>query len=268
MGWDMMKKAWDMMSAGRKHMSTRVMSMVETFKNHPAVIFWSLGNEAGKGVNFEACRKAILERDTSRPIHYQGYNEVADIESTMYPGVEWLDETGAKNDPKPFFVCEYAHAMGNAVGNLQEYWDVIEKHNRLIGGCIWDWVDQGLQKEVPGKPGEYFFAYGGDYGDRPTDWNFCVNGLTTPDRSITPKMEEVKKVYQYIAISPKDALNGKINIKNKYQFINLEQFDPSWELSCDGSVIEAGTITPLNLAPGKSTGINIPFTAPQIKSRR
>jgi len=249
----------------KAHVS-RVMSMVETFKNHPSVIFWSLGNEAGPGVNFEACRKAILARDNSRPIHYQGYNEVADIESTMYPSVEWLDETGAKNDPKPFFMCEYAHAMGNAVGNLQEYWDVIEKHKRLIGGCIWDWVDQGLQKEVPEKPGEYFFAYGGDYGDRPTDWNFCVNGLTTPDRTITPKMEEVKKVYQYIAIEPQEILSGKVSIKNKYQFINLAKFDLCWELSCDGDVIEAGNMPGLNLEPGLSTEINIPFGKPQLNS--
>ena len=244
----------------------REVSMVEAFKNHPSVIIWSLGNEAGTGVNFEACRKAVLNLDSTRPIHYQGYNEVADIESTMYPSVESLDEAGAKVDPKPFFVCEYAHAMGNAVGNLQEYWDVIEKHKRLIGGCIWDWVDQGLRKEVPGKPGEYFFAYGGDYGDRPTDWNFCVNGLTTPDRAITPKMEEVKKVYQYIAISSQDVINGKVTIKNKYQFINLDKFDMCWELSCDGSVIEAGTMAPLNLEPGNSTEVNIPFTKPQLKA--
>ncbi|HKM92171.1 MAG TPA: glycoside hydrolase family 2 TIM barrel-domain containing protein [Prolixibacteraceae bacterium] len=244
----------------------RVVSMVEAFKNHPSVIIWSMGNEAGKGVNFEACRKAMLELDNTRPIHYEGYNKVADIESVMYPGVEWLDEIGAKDDPKPFFVCEYAHAMGNAVGNLQEYWDVIENHKRLIGACIWDWVDQGLQKEVPGKPGEYFFAYGGDYGDRPTDWNFCINGLTTPDRSITPKMEEVKKVYQYIGISPQDILNGKINVKNKYQFINLERLDFSWELSCDGSVIEAGTMAPLNIEPGQSTEVSIPLAKPQLKA--
>ncbi|MBN1769057.1 MAG: DUF4981 domain-containing protein [Prolixibacteraceae bacterium] len=243
----------------------RVVSMVETFKNHPSVIIWSLGNEAGKGASFFACRKAALKIDATRPIHYQGYNEVADIESIMYPSVESLEEIGLKNDPKPFFVCEYAHAMGNAVGNLQEYWDVIENHKRLIGACIWDWVDQGLQKEVPGKPGEYFFAYGGDYGDRPTDWNFCANGLTTPDRAITAKMEEVKKVYQYVSIKPQDILNGKISIKNKHQFINLNKFDLCWELSCDGVVIDAGTIPSLNLEPEKSTEITIPFTKPQLK---
>lgn len=242
----------------------RVVAMVEAFKNHPAIIIWSLGNEAGKGVNFFACRKAALALDATRPVHYQGYNEVADIESIMYPSVDSLNKIGEDNDPRPFFVCEYAHAMGNAVGNLQEYWDVIEKHKRLIGGCIWDWVDQGLQKEIPGKPGEYFFAYGGDFGDRPTDWNFCCNGLTTPDRSITPKMEEVKKVYQFIGISPKDILNGKIAIENKYQFINLSKFDLSWELSCDGNVIDAGNMAGINLESGQSAEVTVPFTKPSL----
>ncbi|BAX78809.1 glycoside hydrolase family 2 TIM barrel-domain containing protein [Labilibaculum antarcticum] len=243
----------------------RNVSMVERDKNHPAVIIWSMGNEAGHGVNFEACRKAIKAIDSIRPIHYSIYNKVADIESKMYPSVEWLDNTGKKESPKPFIMCEYAHAMGNAVGNLQEYWDVIAKHKRLIGGCIWDWVDQGLNKEISGKPGEYFFAYGGDFGDRPTDWNFCVNGLTTPDRSITPKMEEVKKVYQYITVSPEDIVNGKIEIKNNYQFINLNKFDASWEMSCNGKVIDAGSLASVNLKPGDSKELVIPFTEPQLQ---
>jgi len=243
----------------------REVSMVERDKNHPSVIIWSMGNEAGPGVNFEVCRKAIKEIDSIRPIHYERYNKVADIESTMYPSVEWLDNTGGKESPKPFIMCEYGHAMGNAVGNLQEYWDVIAKHKRLIGGCIWDWVDQGIKKEVPGKPGEYFFAYGGDFGDRPTDWNFCVNGLTTPDRSVTPKMEEVKKVYQYITVSPEDILKGKVKIKNNYQFINLDKYDASWEMSCNGKLIDAGFLAPVDLKPGDSKELTIPFTKPQIQ---
>ncbi len=237
----------------------RVVRMVERDKNHPAVIIWSLGNEAGPGENFVACRNAIKERDTERPVHYSIYNEIADIESTMYPAVGWLEQTGKKDNPKPFIMCEYAHAMGNAVGNLQEYWDVIYKYKRLIGGCIWDWVDQGLSKPVPGKPGESFFAYGGDYGDEPNDGNFCINGLTTPDRSITPKMEEVKKVYQNVWITPVDLLNGKINIENKNLFINLKQYDPSWELQCDGKTIQSGMLAQLDIAPGASQEVKIPF---------
>ena len=243
----------------------REVSMVERDKNHPAIIIWSMGNEAGPGVNFEVCRKAIKAIDSIRPIHYSIYNEVADIESTMYPSVGWLDNTGQKENPKPFIMCEYGHAMGNAVGNLKEYWDVIAKHKRLIGGCIWDWVDQGIKKEVPGKPGEYFFAYGGDFGDRPTDWNFCVNGLTTPDRSITPKMEEVKKVYQYITVSPVDILKGKVKIENNYQFINLDKYDASWEMNCNGKVIDAGVLASVDLKPGDSKELTIPFTKPQLQ---
>ncbi len=244
----------------------RQISMVERDKNHPSVIIWSLGNEAGPGVNFDACRDAVKAIDPVRPIHYERYNEVADIESVMYPRVEWLDETGAKENPKPFIMCEYAHAMGNAVGNLQEYWDVIEKHPRLIGGCIWDWVDQGLAKPVPGKAGEYFFAYGGDFGDRPSDWNFCINGMTTPDRQVTPKMEEMKKVYQYVGFEVVDLLKGKINIKNKYQFINLNRFDAEWELTCDGVVIQGGNLPAIDLLPGESKEIMIPFTQPILKA--
>jgi beta-galactosidase len=242
----------------------RVVSMVERDKNHPSVIIWSMGNESGPGVNFEACRDAIKERDQERPVHYERYNEVADIESTMYPRVEQVDRIGALDNPKPFILCEYAHAMGNAVGNLQEYWDVIEKHPRLIGGCIWDWVDQGLAKEVPGKAGEYFYAYGGDYGDRPTDWNFCINGLTTPDRQITAKMEEMKKVYQYVGFKTADVLSGKVTLHNKYQFINLQEFNLAWELECNGRVIESGTMEPVDLAPGQSKEITLPFTQPEL----
>ncbi len=242
----------------------RAVRMVQRDKNNPAIIFWSLGNEAGGGVNFQASYNAVKALDKERPIHYERMNEIADVESVMYPKVEWLDETGAKDNPKPFIMCEYAHAMGNAVGNLQEYWDVIEKHKRLIGGCIWDWVDQGLAKPVPGKEGKYFYAYGGDFGDYPNDGNFCCNGLTTPDRAITPKMEEVKKVYQYVGFEPVNLQNGEIKIKNKYQFLNLNKFNLSWQLECDGKVIQAGTLNPLDLAPGASSSVKIPVIQPDL----
>ena len=235
----------------------RQISMVERDKNHPSIIIWSMGNEAGPGVNFEACRAAILNIDNSRPIHYERYNEVADIESSMYPSVEWLENTGKKDSPKPFIMCEYAHAMGNAVGNLKEYWEVIESHKRLIGGCIWDWVDQGLAKPVPGKEDEIFFAYGGDFGDRPTDWNFCINGLTTPDRQVTPKMEEMKKVYQYVGFEALDASAGKIRITNKYQFINLSEYSFHWTLEDDGVIVKAGALKPLDIAPGESAIVEL-----------
>jgi len=243
----------------------RMTAMVERDKNHPSVIIWSMGNEAGAGPNFISCYKAAKAIDHTRPIHYERYNEIADIESVMYPAVDWLEEQGKKKDPKPFFMCEYAHSMGNATGNLQEYWDVIEKYPRLIGGCIWDWVDQGISIPVPGKPGEYFFGYGGDFGDVPNDYNFCCNGLTTPDRKITPKMIEMKKVYQYIAIDPGDLLKGTVRIKNKYQFLNLEEFDASRTLSEDGTIIDSGPLPILKLAPGEMAIVNVPFVKPSLK---
>ena len=243
----------------------RMVSSVQRDKNHPSVIIWSMGNEAGGGPNFEACYEAAKAIDPTRPIHYERYNDIADIESTMYPSVEALARAGKKKSEKPFFMCEYAHAMGNAVGNLQEYWDVIEKYPRLIGGCIWDWVDQGLARPVPGKPGEIYFAYGGDFGDYPNDYNFCINGLTTPDRQVTPKMIEMKKVYQYISITPQNLDSGLVSIKNKFQFHNLNEFDVFWTLAEDGAVIQGNGMHPIDLEPGASKTISIPFAQPQAK---
>ncbi|MGB4293757.1 MAG: beta-galactosidase domain 4-containing protein, partial [Bacteroidales bacterium] len=132
-------------------------------------------------------------------------------------------------------------------------------YKRLIGGCIWDWVDQGLAKQIPGRPGEYFYAYGGDFGDFPNDGNFCINGLTTPDRSITPKMEEVKKVYQNVEISPSDLNSGKIKVKNNNCFINLKQYDLVWELQCDGKTIQSGLIPSPDIPAGTSREITLPL---------
>ncbi|MGQ9621279.1 MAG: glycoside hydrolase family 2 TIM barrel-domain containing protein [Bacteroidales bacterium] len=237
----------------------RVVRMVERDKNHPSIIIWSLGNEAGGGVNFEACRDAVKDRDTERPVHYERQNEIADIESIMYPALDRLEQAGKKNDPRPFLMCEYAHAMGNAVGNLKEYWEVINSYKRLIGGCIWDWVDQGLAKQILGKQGEYFFAYGGDFGDFPNDGNFCINGLTTPDRSVTPKMEEVKKVYQNVEITSSDLNSGKVMIKNNNCFINLKQYDILWELQCDGKTLQSGLIPSPDIPSGSLYELILPL---------
>ncbi len=184
----------------------------------------------------------------------------------MYPDVPWLIEQGEKDDPKPFFMCEYAHAMGNAVGNLQEYIDAVYASKRLIGGCIWDWVDQGLYKEIPGRKGEYFLAYGGDFGDRPTDWNFCANGLTTADRRITPKLEEVKKVYQNVHFEAVDAPKGRVGLTNRFSFTDLNAFEAWWELSANGVVTQSGLLPGLSLAAGEATELTIPFDLTQLQS--
>ncbi|THU38427.1 DUF4981 domain-containing protein [Niastella caeni] len=243
----------------------RQVRLVERDKNHPSVIIWSMGNESWGGENFVAGKAAILAIDSSRPIHYEGYNDIADIESTMYPSVSTLKAEGEKSSAKPFFMCEYAHAMGNAIGNLKEYWEVIESHQRLIGGCIWEWVDQGVNKPVPGSAtGETFYGYGGEFGDVPNDGTFSIKGLVTSDRTIKPEIEEVKKVYQYIKIKPVNVLTGSIEIVNKYNFINLDQFSITWSLSADGKVIQSGVLPPLHLAPTQTAQVTIPFSEPVI----
>ncbi len=256
----------------RKAHVDRNVRMVERDKNHPCVVIWSLGNEAGGGPNFAAAAQAIRDLDTSRPIHYERMNSVADIDSVMYPSVGGLIGQGQSDSPKPFIMCEYAHAMGNAIGNLQEYWDAIETYPRLIGGCIWDWVDQGLRKytgeTAPDGTKEWFFAYGGDYGDRPNDNNFCCNGVVTPDRAVTAKLREVKKVYQYIgfalgAVSNEDVA---LQLTNKYFFTNLDEFDLHWQLIEDGRVIDKGRRKLGNIGPGKSTVVILDVAQPRLKA--
>lgn len=251
---------------------TRVAAMVERDKNHASVIFWSLGNEAGPGVNFAAAAERAREIDPTRPIHYERDNAVADVDSVMYPSVDALRTEGEKHSQKPFFVCEYAHAMGNAVGNLKEYWDVIESHPRLIGGCIWDWVDQGIRKytdEAPGPDGKprWYYAYGGDFDDQPNDGCFSCNGLVLPDRQETPKLREVRKVYQYVAITPVDIRAGKIRIRNEYFHTNLNAFDIRWTLSKGGEDVQAGSLPALDLAPGEETVVYVPFDAVNTLAR-
>ena len=242
----------------------RETSLVERDKNHPCVIIWSMGNESWGGENFVAGRAAIRALDTSRPIHYEGQNEVADIESTMYPSVRALAQAGEQPSAKPFFMCEYAHAMGNAIGNLREYWDVIAAHKRLIGGCIWEWVDQGVNKRIPGDPsGKTFFAYGGDFGDMPNDGTFSIKGLVTSDRQVKPELEEVKKVYQYVEFrrgKPEDCFV----LVNHYNFTNLDEYDLRWTLSVDGRVIQSGSLPSPAVQPGDSAVIHLPFTKPGL----
>lgn len=238
---------------------SRIMNMVERDKNHPSIIMWSLGNEAGPGINFEVASKVLKQRDASRPIHYERYSEVADVISVMYPSVSWVVSEGKKDVDKPFFICEYAHAMGNAVGNLQEYVDAFHEYPRLIGGCIWDWVDQALYKEIEGRPGEYFLAYGGDFGDRPTDWNFCANGLITADRKITPKLQEVKKVYQTFHLEMLDKDEVSISVTNRNRFLNADTYAWNWELEENGRIVQSGLINTMDIPAEASKTIHIPL---------
>jgi beta-galactosidase len=243
---------------------SRASRMVARDKNHPSVVVWSLGNEAGYGKNFALMASYIRTMDPSRPILYSHMNSVADIESYMYPTPKELAALAEKpHDKKPIFMIEYAHSMGNSTGNLQEYWDVIKSHKNLIGGAIWDWVDQGiLKKDKQGKP---FWAYGGDFGAMPNDSNFCINGFILPDRTPQPAAYEVKKVYQYVDFSPENLRKGTVWVENNYFHVNLSRYKLSWTLSQDGKAIQSGKLDSVNIAPGRGKLIYIPFTKPDLQ---
>jgi beta-galactosidase len=231
----------------------RTRNMFERDKNQPSIIIWSLGNEAGNGVNFMATYDYLKSVDQTRPVQYEQAHggENTDITCPMYMRIEGMKRYAQNNPTKPLIQCEYAHAMGNSVGNLQDYWDVIEKYDALQGGFIWDWVDQGLL--TTNEEGEEFWAYGGDFGPDtvPSDGNFCLNGLVEPDRTVKPHLLEVKKVYQYIGFEPADLANGVVNIQNKHAFRNLSDFNFTWEITGDGEVIKSGQLEEITALPGE-----------------
>jgi beta-galactosidase len=240
----------------------RARRMLERDKNHPSVVIWSLGNESGDGPNLKAEADWIRGRD-SRPVHYEGSSsngngQATDINSCMYPPPASLVRRAERFPDKPFLMCEYAHAMGNSVGNLQEYWDEFEKHPIMQGGFIWDWVDQGILRTDP-KTGKGYFAYGGDFGDFPNDQNFCLNGLVQADRTPHPSLYEVKKVYQRIKVLDVNARNGKLSVVNKYFFKDLSGFAGSWRVEDGGVLVRKGTIPRLNTPPGGKSDISVPI---------
>lgn len=235
----------------------RGVRMVRRDRNHPSVIFWSLGNESGAGQCLEAERDAIKALDTSRPVHYEGWWDVSDFDSSMYPSIAQMERLDRNGSDRPYFLCEYAHAMGNSPGNLGEYWDSIESSERTIGACVWDWVDQGIVRSG-GSRSE--FLYGGDFADVPNDKDFCCNGLTTPDRQETAKLQELKRVYQHIKISGGSDAHS-VEIRNAYSFLNLSAFDICWELLADGHVIETGRMESPAAEPGQTVTVDVPFKA-------
>ena len=241
-------QAWEL-----AHMN-RGQRMVERDKNHPSIIIWSMGNEAGDGRNFEALYAWIKERDPSRPVQYEPADLEAhtDIFCPMYRTIDRLVNFALSDDDRPGILCEYAHAMGNSVGNLQEYWDAIERHHALQGGFIWDWVDQTFA--IKKKDGVPIWGYGGDMGyvGVDNDSNFCANGLVQADRGLHPHIWEVKKVYQNIKVKPVDLHHGIVKIFNKYCFTNLQDFDFIWKIEADGKEIATGSLPSLNVAPRDS----------------
>ncbi len=245
----------------------RIVRMVERDKNHPSVIIWSLGNEAGDGVNFEDAVRWIKDRDPSRPVQYEraGLRPHTDIYCPMYASIEHLDKYSSERQDRPLILCEYAHSMGNSTGNLQDYWDLIESRDQLQGGFIWDWVDQGLAAKS--ADGRAFWAFGGDFGpaDVPSDANFCCNGLVAPDRTPHPALWEVKKVYQSVKFAAVDAAAGKIDLRNRYDFTPLDVFDLHWEVAVDGQVRTSGKIERPRVPPHGHRIVRLPPPRPRLE---
>ena len=246
----------------------RVERMVERDKNHPSVIIWSLGNEAGEGKLFEQLYRWAKQRDPSRPVQYEpaGMADYTDIVAPMYPSIERIEAYAKEHTDRPLIMIEYAHAMGNSVGNLQDYWDVIESYPNLQGGFIWDWVDQSLK--FTNDKGEDYWAYGKDYHpDMPTDGNFLNNGLVDPDRNPHPHLSEVKKVYQTIGFdnfkfngASGDNLYANIRLTNKYDFRSTGGLTLSWSLQKDGISIAHGQKPMPVIAAGEAKSVTIKLT--------
>ena len=221
----------------------RTRRMFERSKNHPAIVIWSLGNESGNGINFERTYDWLKSVDSTRPVQYERaeLNRNTDIYCRMYRSVEEIRAYCAKKQSRPFILCEYAHAMGNSVGGLKDYWEVFETEPQAQGGCIWDWVDQSF-REIDSE-GRWYWTYGGDYGPKgiPSFGNFCCNGLVNAVREPHPHLAEVKKVYQNIKSRLVDENKLTVSIKNWYDFTNLKDFELHWQLVADnGSVLLEG----------------------------
>ena len=239
----------------------RAERMVQRDKNHPAIIFWSLGNESGYGPNHLAMVDAIKALDPTRFVHYETsyiLDDVGvDVISRMYTDVPGIIAEGRKDDLRPFFLCEYAHAMGNGPGSLKDYWDAINMYPRLLGGCVWEWADHGIRQKT--NSGEEWFAYGGDFGDVPNDGSFCIDGLTSPDRVPHPGLLELKKVIAPVWAEPKDLASGIVTVHNRYDFSALAHLEMSWSVQCGGEVTQQGTLAMPDIPAGGSAEVTVPY---------
>ena len=238
----------------------RMIRMLERDKNHPSVIIWSLGNESGFGAHHRTMANVTRERDPTRPIHYEEdvEQEVVDIVGPMYPSLEQLEAWAAEDDPEhPVIPCEYSHSMGNGPGNLREYWDLFYGHDRLQGGFVWDWLDQGIRQTT--GDGREWFAYGGDFGDEPNDANFNINGLTFPDRTPSPGLIEYKKVIEPVVLSAHDLERGELAIENRYDFRTLDHLDATWRVAVDGRLVQSGTLELPTVGPWETATVTVPI---------
>lgn len=257
----------------------RMIRMVERDKNHPSVIIWSMGNEAGNGINFFNAYNEIKAHDPQkRPVQYErAYKPEdgnlfdmdinTDIIVPQYPSPGTFEYIGISKTDRPFIPSEYAHAMGNSTGNFQDYWDVIEQHDNLQGGFIWDWVDQSIWKT--NEKGQKYYAYGGDFGENmPTDNSFLNNGIIFPDRTPQPALYEVKKAHEFINFKQKGINKAdeiRILVENLYDFIDMSQFDITAEIKADGEVLKTVAVGNLTIEPHTGKLIRVPLNGVQYK---
>ena len=240
----------------------RVMTMAHQLVNNPSIVIWSLGNEAGPGHNFVVAYDSLKAYDASRPVQYERNNDIVDMGSNQYPSIAWTRDAvkGRMGIKYPFHISEYAHSMGNAVGNLVDYWEAMESTNFFMGGAIWDWIDQSMYNYT--KEGKRYLAYGGDFGDTPNDGQFVMNGIIFGDEQPKPQYYEVKKVYQYIGTTWKDAKTATLDVFNKnYYTDDLSGYAMSYVLTADGVAVKKGELD-LGSVPARThkaitiTGLN------------
>ncbi|WP_028558804.1 glycoside hydrolase family 2 TIM barrel-domain containing protein [Paenibacillus pinihumi] len=248
----------------------RAVRLVERDKNHPCVVMWSLGNESGYGANHIAMAEWTRGRDGSIPVHYEGAAPInkgsedtacLDVESRMYASVP--DIVAYADDDaqtKPLFLCEYSHAMGNGPGDLHEYWEAIYSHPKLMGGCVWEWCDHGILTHT--EDGTPYFAYGGDFGDKPNDGNFCIDGLVSPDRKPHTGLLELKQVLAPVRMEAEDLHQGTVKVSNLYDFIDLSHLDLHWSVEAAGVAVQQGRIESLPVAPQATKIVTVPYELP------
>ena len=246
----------------------RTVNMYLRNKNHPSIAIWSLGNEAGNGINFYQTYRYVKDQERSfmnRPVAYERalWDMNSDMYVPQYPSAAWLDEIGSKGSDRPIIPSEYSHAMGNSNGNLDIQWEAIYKYPNLQGGYIWDWVDQGM--EAIDENGRLYYTYGGDYGiDSPSDGNFLINGLVNPDRTPHPSMNEVKYVHQDFAVTATDLANGKFSITNRLYFSNTSDYTFKYNITENGKVISNENI-PVSIEAQESVEVTVPVSNLQSK---
>ena len=249
---------------------SRMTRMIERDKNHPAIIFWSLGNESAFGCNFSKMTDVAHEMDPTRLVHYEGDFDVesADVYSTMYTWIEnpkkpYLMKDIIEKSKKPHIHCEYCHAMGNGPGNLKDYQDLVYAHDKLQGGFVWEWFDHGIESFT--ESGEKYYRYGGDFGDDPSNKDFCIDGLIMPDRTPSPGLYEYKKVIEPITTTAVDIQKGIINLLSRYDFANLDRFNLVYKVMEDDVILQTGFMAVPSIEARANKDITLPYDLSTIK---